>query len=306
MAMRLSLLYRGPLSSCNYECAYCPFAKHQESAAELHQDRVALERFVDWVAARPAEDRLGILFTPWGEALTRSWYREALIRLGGLPQVLKTAVQTNLACSLSWVERCDKAKLALWATYHPSQVTHEKFLGRCCELLARGTRFSVGIVGLREHFPQIERMRSQLPQSIYLWINAYKDRPAYYQPEEVEWLTAIDPLFPFNNQRHPSLGKSCRAGASVVAVDGEGTVRRCHFIREPIGNLYTSDLESILRERSCTNLTCGCHIGYVHLDDLQLYGVFGSGVLERIPEHPSDYRTPAQMTPLLQVSIRGR
>ena len=155
--MRLSLLYRGPLSSCNYECAYCPFAKHQESAAELHQDRVALERFVDWVAARPAEDRLGILFTPWGEALTRSWYREALIRLGGLPQVLKTAVQTNLACSLSWVERCDKAKLALWATYHPSQVTHEKFLGRCCELLARGTRFSVGIVGLREHFPQIER-----------------------------------------------------------------------------------------------------------------------------------------------------
>ena len=33
----------------------------------------------------------------------------------------------------------------------------------------------------------------------------------------------------------------------------------------------------------CVNGTCGCHIGYVHLDRLKLYDTFGSGVLERIP-----------------------
>ena len=85
MALSLSILYRGPLSSCNYACGYCPFAKRRESAAELETDRAALGRFLDWVEARPAADRLGVLFTPWGEALTRRWYRDALVRLTGLP-----------------------------------------------------------------------------------------------------------------------------------------------------------------------------------------------------------------------------
>jgi hypothetical protein len=99
----------------------------------------------------------------------------------------------------------------------------------------------------------------------------------------VDWLTAIDPLFPVNNRRHPSLGRSCRAGRSVISVDGVGTVRRCHFIRAPLGNLYDPGIERVLAERPCTNATCGCHIGYVHLDELKLYEVFGDGVLERIP-----------------------
>ena len=59
----------------------------------------------------------------------------------------------------------------------------------------------------------------------------------------VEELTHIDPLFPINNIRHPSRGESCRAGPSVISVDGDGTVRRCHFVREPIGNIYDADFE---------------------------------------------------------------
>ena len=42
--MKLSILYRGPLSSCNYACDYCPFAKRKESYAQLEVDRRALER----------------------------------------------------------------------------------------------------------------------------------------------------------------------------------------------------------------------------------------------------------------------
>jgi hypothetical protein len=38
-----------------------------------------------------------------------------------------------------------------------------------------------------------------------------------------------------------------------------------------------------LQPRACTNATCGCHIGYVHLDYLELGKVFGSGLLERVP-----------------------
>ncbi len=53
MSLTLSILYRGPLSSCNYDCPYCPFAKRQETAAELLVDRAALERFVCWIPAGP-------------------------------------------------------------------------------------------------------------------------------------------------------------------------------------------------------------------------------------------------------------
>ncbi|HLK59509.1 MAG TPA: STM4011 family radical SAM protein [Chthonomonadaceae bacterium] len=280
--MNLTLLYRGPLSSCNYGCVYCPFAKHQETDAEHAADRRALERFVGWVAGR-TEDRIAILFTPWGEALIRKRYQDALVVLTNLPHVEKAAIQTNLSCRLDWIERCDKAKLGFWATYHPSETKRDRFVAKCLDLHRRGVRFSVGVVGLREHEAEIEALREALPSDVYLWINAYKRVPDYYDTDLLRRFTAIDPLFPINTQRHPSLGRACRGGLSVLAVDGEGTIRRCHFIREPLGNLYAPDFETVLQPRPCTNETCGCHIGYVHMNDLGLYDVFGAGVLERIP-----------------------
>jgi MoaA/NifB/PqqE/SkfB family radical SAM enzyme len=280
--MNLSILYRGPLSSCNYACGYCPFAKRAESAAELAHDRACLERFVGWVGGRTG-DAIGVLFTPWGEALVRRWYQDALAALTRMPHVEKAAIQTNLSCRLDWVAGCDTAKLALWCTFHPGETARERFLARCRDLLARGVRFSVGAVGLKEHLAEIDALRRELPAEVYLWVNAYKREPDYYTAEMVEALTRIDPLFPVNNARHPSRGEPCRAGRSAIAVDGDGTARRCHFVREPIGNIYAPDFETCLTERPCPNATCGCHIGYVHLDRLRLYDTFAGGVLERVP-----------------------
>lgn len=280
--MKLSILYRGPLSSCNYACGYCPFAKRTETAAELAHDRACLKRFIAWVGSRSA-DSIGVLFTPWGEALVRHWYQDALASLTRMPPVRKVAIQTNLSCKLDWLAACDTTRLALWCTFHPTETTRERFLAKCRELHARGVRFSVGVVGLKEHFAEITELRRKLPADVYLWINAYKRNPDYYTTEMVEELTRIDPLFPINNQYHRSRGESCQAGATVISVNGDGTVRRCHFIREPIGNLYAPDFERCLVERPCVNETCGCHIGYVHLDRLGLYETFGDGVLERVP-----------------------
>jgi MoaA/NifB/PqqE/SkfB family radical SAM enzyme len=280
--MNLAILYRGPLSSCNYGCGYCPFAKHKEARAAHEADRRALARFVDWVAAR-TEDRLSILFTPWGEALIRPRYQQALARLTNLPQVDKAAIQTNLSCRLEWVEDCDKGRLALWATYHPTQTTRARFLRKCAELDRRGVRYSVGVVGLREQADEIAALRRELPAPVYLWINAYKPGPDYYGPEDVRRLTDIDPLFPVNNRQHASRGRACHAGHTAISVDGDGTIRRCHFIRAPLGNIYAPGWEAALRPRPCTRAHCGCHIGYVHMPDLGLYETFGDGVLERIP-----------------------
>ena len=77
-----NVLYRGPLTSCNYACAYCPFAKTANTREELGADAIVLDRFVGWVAEQ-SDRRVGVLFTPWGEALVHRHYQQAMLRLAG-------------------------------------------------------------------------------------------------------------------------------------------------------------------------------------------------------------------------------
>ncbi|MFF0434067.1 STM4011 family radical SAM protein [Streptomyces sp. NPDC004327] len=278
--MDLTLLYRGPLASCDYDCPYCPFAKRRDSPERLRADRAALERFAGWAAGQTG-DRLRILFTPWGEGLVRSWYRRTIVELSRLPHVERVAIQTNLSCRTEWLAEADPRTVALWCTYHPGQTPYERFLGKCRELAARGIRFSVGVVGLPEHLGHARRLRAELPAEVYLWVNAAEGH-TYTDAEAAGW-TALDPLFPYSRHPHRSAGLPCRTGESVVSVDGDGTVRRCHFVRAELGNLYDGSYRAALRPRACPLAQCDCHIGYVHLETLPLYDVFAGGVLERVP-----------------------
>jgi hypothetical protein len=280
--MELNILYRGPLSSCNYDCHYCPFAKRHETAAELKRDAAALERFVDW-ADEQSDLKFSILFTPWGEALVRPWYQRAIVRLSRLPQLGRVAIQTNLSCRLEWLEACSASKVNLWCTWHPSQAPLDDFLAQTAELDRRGIAYSVGIVGLRESFADIRRAQGRLAPHVYLWINAFKDEPDYYTPEDVAFLESVDPHFRTNLATHASLGQPCLAGETAIAVDGDGTIRRCHFVKAAIGNIYEANWRSVLRPRLCPNATCGCHIGYVHLSALRQSEIYGDGLLARIP-----------------------
>lgn len=290
--MKLSILYRGPLSSCNYGCAYCPFAKRRETRQELAADRRALDRFVEWVGGRRG-DSISVFFTPWGEALIRRSYQRALAALTAMPHVGRAAIQTNLASPLDWVEACDKDKLALWTTFHPTEVSRARFVKKALELVARGVRFSAGVVGLREHFGEIVALREELPREVYVWVNAYRREGNAYTESEMKLLESVDPLFRLNTRSYPSLGAACRAGSEVISVAGDGTARRCHFIDEPIGNIYAEGFEARLLRQPCSNAACRCHIGYVHLDYLELDKVFGAGILERIPEGwPGEVRAP--------------
>ena len=271
------------MSSCNYDCPYCPFAKHRESLAELKVDENCLARFTEWVEGQ-VERQIGILFTPWGEALTRRWYQTGMTRLSHMEHVDRVAVQTNLSARLEWMEDTDRESFALWCTYHPGEVSRDAFLDRCKQLDAMGIRYSVGVVGMKEHETEIKALREELNPETYLWINAYKRDPDYYDKNLVETFTKIDSLFPINNQRHASIGKQCHTGNSVISVDGDGEITRCHFIKQRLGNLYTDELDEILKPRLCTNETCGCHIGYVHMPELKLGETFGDGLLERVPK----------------------
>ncbi|SEL72050.1 STM4011 family radical SAM protein [Rhodococcus maanshanensis] len=278
----LTILYRGPLASCDYDCPYCPFAKRRDTREQLRADRAALERFCAWAADQ--DEDLSILFTPWGEGLVRSWYRRALVDLSRLPRVRRVAIQTNLSCRTGWLADADRDTVALWCTYHPGQTPRDRFLTKTAELTTLGVRFSVGVVGLPEHLEAARRLRAELPDSVYLWVNAAEGHE-YIDADAADW-TEIDPLFEFSRHPHRTRGSACRTGDSVVSVDGAGTVRRCHFVPEVLGNLHDGSFRHALRPRPCPLDVCDCHIGYVHAEQLPLYDVFAGGVLERIPTEP--------------------
>jgi hypothetical protein len=283
----LTILYRGPLASCDFDCDYCPFAKRRDTPAQLRADRAALSRLTAWIDAEEQRaDRISVLFTPWGEALTRSWYRTAMIELSRMPQIAKVAVQTNLSCRLDWLDEANPDTLALWCTYHPGQVDFERFVAKHRHLVTHGIRHSVGIVGQPEHADAAARLRDALDSGTYLWVNAAEGL-TYTDAEAAHW-TAIDPLFEVSRHAHPSLGRACRTGESVISVDGDGHVRRCHFVPrtdpgEYLGNLYDGSFRAALRPRRCPLARCDCHIGYVHMPELGLYETFRGGVLERVP-----------------------
>ncbi len=274
------MLYRGPLASCDYACVYCPFAKRRDSTQQLRADRAAVRRFTGWVRNN-TQDEVSVLFTPWGEGLVRSWYREAMVTLSRMTHVRRVAIQTNMSCRSAWITDCDLDTAAFWVTYHPTQVTQDRFLRKCEELARIGARFSVGIVGLPEHLDDARHLRKELPDDVYLWVNAAEGH-AYTDEQAADWQD-IDPLFHHSRHAHVSKGLPCRTGDTVISVLGDGTVRRCHFVPQAIGNLYDGSFRAALRPRPCPLSTCDCHIGYVHLEPTGLYDVFAGGVLERIP-----------------------
>ncbi len=281
--MRAVLYYRGSLSSCNYDCPYCPFGKKKDTAETLARDREQLSRFVQWVGEQgEAGHRLKIFFNPYGEGLIHRWYQTAMTELSHMEHVDKVAIQTNLSAPLAWTDGLNHDKVAFWATYHPGQVGEAAFLGRCGELHSRGIPFSVGTVGVKSAFEAIASLRGKLPAEVYLWVNAYKDKADYYTEEDRLFLSGIDPHFERNLIDYESSGKSCLAGESVFYVQGSGLVKRCYQDQQVLGHLYREGLERLSRRRPCRMDTCGCYIGYIHMPELGLTDVYGERLLERI------------------------
>ncbi|WP_425310450.1 STM4011 family radical SAM protein [Ammonicoccus fulvus] len=283
----LTLIYRGPLDSCNYGCGYCPFAKKPETPKQKAADERALERFLGWI--RGYAGPVSVFFTPWGEALHHARYREAIIELSHLPHVRKVAIQTNLAGSLDWLADAHPDKVGIWATWHPTEVSQDRFLRNVARLRELGVSHSVGVVGVRHRVAEIEALRAELPAATPMWVNAFSVdggpvRRNYYDAETIARLAAVDPLFEVGLLRFASRGRTCAAGRTVLAIDGDGTARRCHFLPKVLGNLYADPLDEILTDKPCPRPVCDCHIGYVHLDDLRASEVYGDGLLERVPD----------------------
>lgn len=264
MILTVDLLWRGPLDSCIFSCRYCPFAKRPAMRTVLAADRAAMKRFVAWVAARPREDRIGILFTPWGEGLTYRHYRQALVELSHLPQVRLVAIQTNAVGIGSWIHEAASDRIGFWATWHPTQITWQRFRTRVLMAHAAGMRISVGAVAIPIELKCIAAAFATLPAEVPRWLNAQIPGPRYIG-DLLAQCQAIDPHFLVVPVA--SRGRPCRTGRDLLTVDGEGDLRRCHQVDTVVGNCYRDEIQDLLFDAACPRTACSCPVGLLRRRD---------------------------------------
>jgi hypothetical protein len=286
--MSLLVLFRTRLEWCNYTCGYCPWnaEARRVPAEEFHADEERLARVVNRVAELPQPVELFI--TPKAEYLVLPYWREAVARLLSLPQVCRVTIQTNLSFDLEpFLDTVDATRLALWTTYHPTEVPaqqlealHEKW----GLLRRRGIPFSVGIVGTHDNLAHLRCLRERLPRDVYLWVNPYQRQPNYYSPDELAEVRAVDPHFDRNNQYFPSLGRPCDAGHRAVYLDDVGDLRRCFFVGDVIGNIFADGWRTLDVAQPCPRATCHCYVGHMHIVELGFRALYGENLAVRIPK----------------------
>jgi MoaA/NifB/PqqE/SkfB family radical SAM enzyme len=286
--MSLLVLFRTRLEWCNYTCGYCPWnaTARRVPADVFREDESRLGRILDRVAELP--DSVEFFITPKAEYLVLPYWRHAVGRLLALPQVERVTVQTNLSFDLAaFLDGVDSSRLALWTTYHPTEVSAEELEvlhAKWDLLLRRGVPFSVGVVGIRENLPHLRRLRRRLDPRVYLWVNAYQREPNYYASAELDEIRSIDPYFDLNNQDFPSRGRPCTAGQRAVYLDDEGDLRRCFFVGAVIGNLFRDGWRRLAAPAACPRASCHCYVGQMHIVELDFRSVYGRNLAVRIPQ----------------------
>jgi|LSQX01.2.fsa_nt_gb hydroxymethylpyrimidine pyrophosphatase-like HAD family hydrolase/MoaA/NifB/PqqE/SkfB family radical SAM enzyme len=281
-----NICFRGSLSSCNYSCSYCSFAKRGPRKTELMKDKACLSRFCDFIDTTSFTNQISIFLTPHGEGLIHPHYVEAIARLALSPKCRYISCQTNLSFdSDAFIKsliaaKVDLSKVKLWATCHPGMISIDEFVSKVNQLKA-SIDLCVGIVAIPEELHNVFELRKRLPKDIYMWINAMKRAKTKYTDSQIKTLIQADPLFPNELQKFRVQPGCCHAGTDSVYINANGDVFPCHINKNRLFNIYRNS--SPVLPFQCDKRFCDCYLAYSHRTDSNLERIFGDYTPVRIP-----------------------
>lgn len=261
---------------CTYLARYCQPEK--EAGARELEESISQKYKIEENEAEAAEgiDRArAMMVVPYGEALIHPWYWEGLAQISALSITDAVGAQTNLSFPIQQsIELFQKRggileKLRIWATFHPQMVSAAEFAGRCRQLKEAGVRLCAGAVGVPGHQSIIKRLRSELPDDIYLWVNRMDGMKREYTRQEIQAFLGIDPYFSRELLPHKAEPAQCR---DRMFVEGDGRTRLCNISR-------ASDTQIL----KCSQKRCSCYLAYGGRDELMNHVLFGPYPLFRIP-----------------------
>lgn len=270
--------YRGMIDFCNYRCSYCPFAKRTARAECLDRERELLGKLRTELQTI---DEVGLMITPYGEALIHDFYQEAIAEIASLPNVRKVGVQTNLSFDAeAFLRRIEgvQDKVVLWATCHTECTSTEAFAKKV-HTLQPEIELSVGMVATGENEEDLRRLRSQLPPTVYLWLNGMDRRRRIFSDETIDRLRTIDPMF----------GTEFARRREAVRQENRGFLRchssECRYVDAGIvSNRCFFQKKRAVPEDCDDHRICDCYLGYSNFDEPAMNFFFGEGLAFRVPE----------------------
>jgi len=281
-----NIYFRGFLSSCNYSCSYCCFAKRKPTEIEISKDKECLRKFCNFIDATEFKNEVSIFLTPYGEGLIHDHYVEALGKLASNPKCKYISCQTNLSFNeYQFLERLkalnvDLSKVKLWASCHPEMISIDEFVNKV-KLLKTDIDLCVGIVALPDDLEYVFQLRKQLPKDVYMWINAKEREERRYTQSQIKSLIEVDPLFYNELQRNRVQNNCCNAGTDSVFIRANGDAYPCHLNKNRLFNIYTN--QNLAEPFKCDRKFCDCYLSYSHRVDLNIERYFGDYTPIRLP-----------------------
>ncbi len=253
------IYYRGYGKDCNYSCSYCIFARNK--LVNIEKDKKYLDKFVNYIEKTKFEEKISIMFTPYGEALTKKYYFEGIKKLVSHKDIESVSCQTNGSFNekefINYFSQEELEKISLWVSYHPEMVQVEKFAKKI-NFLNEKIKISVGAVGIKENKNKLESLKKLLNSNIYFWINKLEG----IKTEDYDF-SYIDPYYSLEEEKLRCDINKCQGGIKSIFIKEEGKAYLCHTSKISCGNLY--DDKEIVRNKSGR---CNCYLTYSNRCDL--------------------------------------
>ena len=172
-----------------------------------------------------------------------------------------------------------RAKLSVWATFHPEMTTVDEFVSKCHRLREGNITVCAGAVGVPQNIRIIKELREKLSPEVYLWINRMDGLKGNYSPEEMKVFAQIDPFFGYELKNPEAAVQMC---ADRCFVEAGGKIHTCNISRTKNVNWYDGSEEEIF-EPVCSRKRCSCYLAYGGRSDFALKDIFGEYPVYRVP-----------------------
>jgi organic radical activating enzyme len=281
---------------CNYKCPYCS-QTHDRDAPKgrgltAHAfDNFPIERWLASFERHFADKRLSLVITGGEPFVDRHSMLPLLQFLTSRPGAECIRIDTNAWWHPDTYVGLDKSRITLMCTFHPSQVSAERFFAKVDALLEAG--FQIGMVNYvmtadnLEHYVEFREALGR--KNVPLHPNPLWDAAGKYSEEALELLRSELPVtdFLYRTGIRAPRGKHCLFPGLAYEMDYIGEIHvGCH--RDASGSFFDQTLPDLFAGPApCPHTSCVCLDKYsfraesnrnTGWDPLRIYGEVLRGV----------------------------
>jgi MoaA/NifB/PqqE/SkfB family radical SAM enzyme len=272
MSRPLRIWYVSALQRCNFRCSYCVTGQARVNSKEEWAQPMDLNRHVkvlEWIAALPY--RVTIRIASIGEPFVSGPYLDSLAKLSHSGNIEFLELLTNGSFApinfQRFVEAAAPERIRMWMTFHPGQVSRERFLRGALLAREKGVEAVVHALLFPDNVEEIRALKTDCEaEGLRLHIgyglnfnNAFPDRGLVpileepgVDPAALAWNTGFSAEL-YRQAENPS-GALCAAGHDYVYIDPCGSVHRCRTYsliagEAPLGNIFDPSFKLKVREQ---------------------------------------------------------